>query len=308
MTFVCFGCALLGPLNAPLAAGERWGLLAQVANQIGFLSLFILLYIFPNGRFVPGWTRWVVGGMGVVVASTVLAPGTALNSDNWPGPLTLTPFVVIIFTALFAQIYRYRYVSGPVERQQTKWIVLGVTVALLSFFCIVVIQSVVPSLNQTGTIPWMVTLAVSIGLFFLIPTSFAIAILRYRLWDIDVLINRALVYGSLTASTAAVYIGGVIGLQALSRAVMGQHSDLAIAVATLAVAALFNPWRRRLQAFIDRRFYRRKYDSSRTLAAFTTRLRDDVDLDRLAVDLTAVVQETIQPSHVALWLPAESAR
>jgi hypothetical protein len=154
----------------------------------------------------------------------------------------------------------------------------------------------------------MVTLAVSIGLFFLIPTSFAIAILRYRLWDIDVLINRALVYGSLTASTAAVYIGGVIGLQALSRAVMGQHSDLAIAVATLAVAALFNPWRRRLQAFIDRRFYRRKYDSSRTLAAFTTRLRDDVDLDRLAVDLTAVVQETIQPSHVALWLPAESAR
>jgi small basic protein len=129
-----------------------------------------------------------------------------------------------------------------------------------------------------------------------------IAILRYRLWDIDLLINRTLVYGSLTLSLAALYIGGVLGLQALFQATTGQSSDLAIAIVTLAVAALFNPWRHQLQRFIDRRFYRHKYDAARVLLAFTSHLRDEVDLDDLSGDLVRVLQETVQPSSVSLWL------
>jgi hypothetical protein len=120
---------------------------------------------------------------------------------------------------------------------------------------------------------------------------------------VDVLINRALVYGSLTVTLVAVYAGGVLGLQALARALTGQGSDLAIAIVTLAVAALFNPWRHRVQTFIDRRFYRHKYDAVRVLSAFTVQLRDEVDLDVLSGDLARVLQETVQPSSVSLWLP-----
>jgi hypothetical protein len=136
----------------------------------------------------------------------------------------------------------------------------------------------------------------------LLPLAAAIAMMKYRLYDIDVFINRTLVYGSLTISLAAVYILAVIGLEALFRAVTGQSSDLAIAIATLAIAALFSPWRRRLQIFIDRRFYRRRYDVSQTLSAFTAQLRDEVDLDRLSGDLAMVVRETMEPTTVMLWL------
>jgi hypothetical protein len=130
--------------------------------------------------------------------------------------------------------------------------------------------------------------------------------MRYHLYDIDVVINRALVYGSLTISLAALYLLGVVGLQALFRTVTGQSSDLAIAIVTLAIAALFNPWRRRLQSFIDQRFYRRKYDAARILAVFNSRLRDEVDLRRLESDILTVVGETVHPDRAALWLPEES--
>jgi hypothetical protein len=132
--------------------------------------------------------------------------------------------------------------------------------------------------------------------------SVSIPILRYRLWDIDVLINRTLVYGSLTVSLLALYTGGVIGLQALFRGVSGQSSDLAVALVTLIVAALFNPWRRRIQRFIDRRFYRRKYDAAQILDLLGGRLRNDVDLSQVSADIAAAVQDTMQPAHVSIWL------
>jgi hypothetical protein len=143
--------------------------------------------------------------------------------------------------------------------------------------------------------------------FALIPLAIGIAILRYRLYDIDVIINRALVYGSLTVTLVLVYLGGVVALQAALRVLTGQESTLAVVASTLAIAALFVPLRRRVQAFVDRRFYRRKYDAAKTLAAFNARLRDETRLDALSEDLIGVITRTVQPAHASLWLRPETA-
>jgi hypothetical protein len=159
---------------------------------------------------------------------------------------------------------------------------------------------IVPSLS--GSIYTLISTLVFTVTSVLIPLSFGVAILRYRLWDIDVLINRTLVYGSLTGMLALLYVGLVIGLQFLLRGLINQTSTPAIVVSTLVIAALFQPLRRRIQKVIDRRFYRRKYDAARIVAAFSASLRNEVDLSQLSEELIAVVQETMQPAHISLWL------
>jgi hypothetical protein len=208
---------------------------------------------------------------------------------------------------LASQVYRFRAVSTPMERQQTKWVVLGVGVGLGGFLVYVVVgNSLLTGSSQNNFLVVVLPNTVMYLLMMLIPLSIALAILRYNLWETDLLINRALVYGSLTISLAGFYLLGVLAMQSLFRAVTGQSTDLAVAIVTLAVAALFNPWRRRVQSFIDRRFYRRKYDASRILAGFTGRLRDEVDLGRLETDILAVVSETVQPDRASLWLVREA--
>jgi len=212
---------------------------------------------------------------------------------------------------VFAQVYRYMRVSEPVERQQTKWVVFGLTAAIsLTLAAAIVPAEAFPTLLQPGISKVLyglsVTTVVNLSLL-LIPLAIGVAILRYRLWDIDVLINRTLVYGSLTVTLALVYFGGVAATEAIFRAITGQEQQpqLAVVVSTLVIAVLFTPLRRRIQGFIDKRFYRRKYDARKTLEDFSATLRDETDLDALSDDLISVVSETMQPAHVSLWLHPE---
>ncbi len=292
--------------NTEPAGYPAWLLAAADAyNNAAFLSFSIIPLVFPNGRFVPRWSKWLVAFAMLAALGSSLAAGTPLDSSRWPEAVNVLLAVLVVGTILLSPIYRYVRVSNRVEREQTKWVMFALVVAITAFILVGAVIPGIPGITAHPLQAVLVDLATQAALglaFALVPLAFAVAILRYKLWDIDLLINRTLVYGSLTLSLVALYIGGVILLQSLFSAVSGQSSDLAIAIATLGIAALFNPWRHRLQAFIDRRFYRRKYDAARTLAAFNARLRDEVNMDQLSDSLLAVAHDTMQPASVALWL------
>jgi hypothetical protein len=274
-------------------------LLAQVSVPTFFL-------LFPSGRFVPRWTHW---GVLVYVLYEVWY---VFLTNAYLGQLTGVSslvFAVLILGLVGLQVYRYRRVSTFRERQQTKWVVFGLVVALGGFALFLIIGNLFhplesPNLSAAGV---LLPTTVTYGLLLFIPISIAIAILRSRLYDIDTIINKALVYGLLTGILGALYAGLIIGLESLVGLISGQSTQpLVIVVSTLAIAALFQPLRRRIQRIIDRRFYRRKYDAARTLSAFSASLRNEVDLSQLSEHLLAVVQETMQPTHVSLWLrPSE---
>jgi hypothetical protein len=187
-----------------------------------------------------------------------------------------------------------------VERQQIKWIVY----AAAAYFVASTLAYIIPGVIETPLWFERVGFALNIATIPAIPIAIGIAILRYRLYEIDLIINRTLVYGALTAMLAVLYFGSVAATQAIFRTLTGQEQQpqLAIVVSTLVIAALFAPLRRRIQSFIDRRFYRRKYDARKTLETFSTTLRDETDLDALSGDLVGVVQDTMQPAYASLWL------
>jgi hypothetical protein len=265
-------------------------LLAQVCVPTFFL-------LFPSGRFVPRWTRW-----GVLVVFLYEVWYVFFADNSLPG----LPFAALLLGLVGLQVYRYRRVSLFRERQQTKWVVFGLAMALggLALFIIIVKLFLPPELLNSPVAWSLIPTTVTDGLLLFIPISIAIAILRSRLYDIDVLINRTLVYGTLTGILALIYVGLVIGLGSLVRLFTGQisQSPVVIVASTLAIAALFQPLRHRLQKIVDRRFYRSKYDAAKTMEAFSATLRNEVDLSQLREHLLNVVQETMQPTHVSLWL------
>ena len=305
--------SLPGPAITATVANAIW------APALGLMGTFLLL-LFPDGHLPsPRWrpVGWVCAA--TVVTLTVvlyLAPGE-LEQSPVPGlsnPLAidgadqvfdvlfavlLPLFALCILASAAAVVRRYRHSSG-VERQQLKWLAAAGAVTASVFLIGIFGSAFAPSQGEEPL--WLQVLnQASFLAFALIPVSIGVAILRHRLYAIDVVINRALVYGSLTAILAAVYVGSVLLLQLVLNPLDNQ-SDLAVAGSTLAVAALFGPARRRIQAAVDKRFYRSRYDAARTLNAFAGRLRHEVDLEAVGTDLRAAVRETVQPADVSLWL------
>lgn len=293
---VTLGAAFFVPYPL-LDLSPVWTFLAQTVSFIGSVLLILFLYIFPDGRFVPRWTLWPAA---VWIAGFVPANyfyDSALRVFEYPLVDTL---LVIAFVGVtgYAQIYRYRRASDPTQRRQTRWVVFGVVTGLGGACALVVLDLIVPA-SVLSSLPGSTALFV---LATLIPLSIGVAVLRHRLFDIDILINRTLVYGLLTAALVVVYVGSVASLQYVFNAMSGGGSQLAIVASTLAIAALFNPLRWRIQNAIDRRFYREKYDAQRTLAVFSKKLRDETDLQQLHAELLSVIRATMQPEHVSLWL------
>jgi hypothetical protein len=214
-------------------------------------------------------------------------------------------FAVQILGLVGLQVYRYRRVSTFRERQQTKWVVFGLVVALGGFALFLIIGSLfLPAEVGNSPLAGLILTTVVNGFLLLIPISIAIAILRSRLYDIDTIINKALVYGGLSGILGALYAGLIIGLESLAGVItrQGSQQPVVLVVSTLVIYALFQPLRSRIQSIIDRRFYRRKYDATKVVAAFSATLRQEVDLDQLREQLLAVVQETMQPASLSLWL------
>jgi hypothetical protein len=289
--------------SAIVASPSPW----QVPNQCLFFlanALFVLVFcLFPSGRFVPAWMRWSIAVMLVgLLPLAFLAPLTLTTPLGW---LVVLVFIGEAAILVVVQVYRYRRVSSLLERQQTKWVVFGMAVLITLGFGGVVPTLIIPTLadpdSPSGSLYQLAVNTNISCLGLLIPLSFGFAMLRYRLWDIDVLINRTLVYATLTGTLALVYVGSILLLQYLLRG-LTQGYDVAIVGSTLVSAALFGPLRQRIQQTIDRRFYRRKYDAVRILAAFSTTLRNEVDLNQLREQLVAVIEETMQPTFVSLWL------
>ena len=294
--------------NTLLYSSSFWRIPEHGLYLIVSLTLLYTFALFPNGRFVPRWSLWVSLVYPTYVVCYLLflrplrVPGWALyytpiNAVTWFGSYTIL---------ILAQVYRYFRVSNAVERQQTKWVALGFFVVLVSGLVALSLGSYLS--DQHNGLPYALFSLSSAPFYLIIPLSIGFAMLRSRLWDIDIIINKALVYGLLSALLAAVYAGLIIGLQFLLGGIIKQNNDVAIVVSTLVIAALFQPLRSRIQHVIDQRFYRRRYDAARTLASFSATLRTEVDLATLSEHLVAVVEETMQPASVSLWLRPPAQR
>ena len=305
---------LAEPGKTPLSRLPGGEALAWVSSWlwVSHIGLFVILaLLFPDGGPPSSHWRpfvWVVGVV-VVVGTVAVAvwPETAAGFDLTSHPLgveiatdVVNPVETVLYTlalvAMSSLVVRLRR-SKEVERQQVKWFAYAVVVLAIS----AILAYVVSETLGIRWLGWISSVMVIVGVVGL-PVAVGIAVLRYRLYNIDIIINRTLVYGALTAILVSVYVGSIVVSQGLLRVLTGEGSQLAIVASTLAVAALFAPLRHRIQSFIDRRFYRRKYDARKTLEAFSASLRDETDLEALSDELVGVVRETMQPTHVSLWL------
>ncbi len=290
---------------------------------VGLLGIYMIL-LFPDGKLPSRRWRPLAWFAGVLMVFLVLAfaflPGPLEGFPGVRNPLGIESlawvsekiiFVILllpvcILASAVSLVFRYRRASGEV-RQQIKWLAFAACFLGANYFGVLLVQIIfVPASTDSGPAAEPAWSSLLNNLVFLsyasIPIAVGVAVLKYRLYDIEIIINRALVYGLLTLLLAGTYLGSVVSLQYVFRSLTGEDSQIVIVASTLAIAAMFVPLRRRIQSFIDRRFYRRKYDAARTLEAFSVRLRSETDLDRLGSAMVSVAHETIQPSHASLWL------
>jgi hypothetical protein len=322
-SYFVYGVARPGSVPYPVAVGT-------ISNQwlwilaVGLIGIYLLL-LFPDGK-LPS-RRWrplaLFSAVAIVLSSVAegLAPGPLENQGMVRNPFgvetlpwlvnasyILLPLLPLcIFASAMSVVLRYRRSGGEV-RQQIKWVAFVASFSGITYLIAMFSQLAELTVSEGGVprFPWWAEVLFSVAVlgFAGVPVAIGFAVLKYRLYDIDIIINRALVYGSLTVTLLAVYFGGVATMQVALRALTGQteQPQLAVVVSTLVIAALFNPLRGRIQRFIDRRFYRSKYDARKTLEAFAGKLRDETDLETLNRDLAGVIEETLQPAHVSLWL------
>jgi hypothetical protein len=319
-----YGAATPGSVPFPVVAA---GISDWIwVPAVGLLGTYVLL-LFPDGRLPSKRWRplaWLSGAVILLLSvGVMLAPGPLDNLGGVRNPfgiegadwLTVAAFVLLpllplcMLASALSLVLRYRR-SGGEERQQIKWIAFAASVVVVVYAIAMIASFAFPAESWTtaGSVWWLNLLTYAVlSSFTLVPIAVGIAVLKYRLYEIDIIINRALVYVSLTAILVALYLGGVVLLQRLFVLLTGQRSTLAVVASTLLIAALFNPMRHRIQAFIDRRFYRRKYDAAKTLESFSAKLRDETDLDALSDNLVVAVRETMQPARVSLWLRPDAA-
>ena len=306
--------ALLAPSRS-LPGGEVFAWLTSWV-WVGGLGLIVYLdLLFPNGRLPSARWRWFARFTAIALLPAAilaaLSPGLILSStlDNPLGieglpnaSKAIEAFMyALVVVGASSMLARLRH-AGRIERQQIKWFAYATAVAISG---VILKNTLYPAVGVTW-VWWVGLILTTVGVVSS-PVAMGIAIFRFRLYEIDLIVNRTLVYGSLTAVLAAVYLGGVVLLQYAFRELTGEGSQLAVVASTLTIAALFIPLRRRIRSFIDRRFYRRKYDARKTLEAFSAKLRNETDLDALSDDLVGVVRETMQPAHVSLWLRPDTS-
>ena len=310
LTLLSFPIAILPVSTALAEVNPAWNYLVLFLRGLGFLFLGLTLYLFPNGRVVPPAARWVIILWIVYPLLWPFFPGiippAAFTDISTSGDGFRLVLIVLLYgSGIIFQVYRYIRVSTQGERQQTKWVVYGMGMSTVIFIVLTFSLVLTPALQGRGpafTVFLLIAIPLTLLGFLLLPLTIAIAISRERLWDIDVLIRRTIVYGVLTALLVLIYFGTVTLLQNLLSAVSGQQSPVVIVISTLLIAALFNPLRRRIQDLIDRRFYRSKYDAEAALTSFSHSTRDEVDLENLSHALLRVVEETVKPESVSVWL------
>jgi hypothetical protein len=299
LLMLCIG-SILGVIVEVAQPFPFAGILVQIPSYLVWPAWVLWIYLFPNGQAVPRYTlRPVIFLFCVFMGGQILSLLGVL--EILPSQIniffaTIGPFLIVpIFGfVLYAQVYRYRHLSNKVERQQTKWFLFAIGI----FFAVIIGFAMFPEPVTNSVIAQNVIAII----FMIFPLAIALAILRYRLFDIDLIIRRTLQYSILTGLLALVYFGSVVLLQAAVGREADAQSPLVIVLSTLLIAALFAPLRQRVQALIDRRFDRQKYDAQQILAHFARTARDETDIDRLTAELNSVVEQTLQPEHTAVWM------
>ncbi|MBN1668924.1 MAG: AAA family ATPase [Anaerolineales bacterium] len=332
-----FSAIAFPTLEALTTAHPFWHVPVMVIKGLGLISVLLIFYLFPDGRFYPHWTRplaliWLAW----VIAYNLLPASLGIDVENWPVVLQFVwrflrmdgQRLVTIYSDLrlfslgailsfwigsgvVAQIVRYKHKSDDTHRQQTKWVVLGLSAAAIGYLLVTVLFGPTQDLSPETTGQVIVTLSANTLLcvaYLLVPITMAISILRFRLWDVDFLINQTLVYGALTALVGLFYVGDVILIQALFRAFTGRTSDLAIVLSTLLIATLFQPLRKRLQGFIDRLFFREKIDFRQAFTDFALEIRTIIDLPELLNVLIQRVTRLMHSRHGAVYLYLDDGR
>lgn len=304
---VSFTLHITPALNTWMLANPNLAFIGIIFKSIALGLSFLFLYLFPGGFYAPRWIRvfillWIVWAF-----LWLLFPQSFFNFRD-PYSISLIGFVLLMgwwSIGIFAQMYRYYRVSGPVERQQTKLVTFGAAVVAFAYILFVPARQLMaylprPVLAEVAF--YMVAPYAYLITVMLIPITITFSIFRYRLWDIDLIIRRTLVYSALTATLAVIYLGTVLLLQSLMFGWLSRVSGTVLVLSTLVVATLTNPLRMRIQRDIDRRFFRQRYDAEKALEAFSVVLNDEVDLDVLRDRLMVVVEETVQPAFVGLWM------